>query len=161
MIDIKVTGRVPDKLNALARAGKNLKSAMRDIAQALEVGIGDAFSQEQDPVSGDPWAALSDNTKEARRKKRKWPGQKLVISARLLNSMTSAYYSDEAIAGTNLIYAPTHQFGAKAGEFGSTRRGQPIPFGDIPARPFLGMSDDTQEEILDIINQHFHDALRA
>ena len=43
-------------------------------------------------------------------------------------------------AGTNVVYATTQQFGAARGEFGATRRGRPIPFGDIRARAFVGFS---------------------
>ncbi|MGB0955835.1 MAG: phage virion morphogenesis protein [Panacagrimonas sp.] len=39
------------------------------------------------------------------------------------------------------------QFGARKGAFGTTRRGAPIPWGDIPARPFLGISDEDRTEI--------------
>lgn len=49
--------------------------------------------------------------------------------------------------GSGLIYAGTHQFGAQKGPYGSTSKGQPIPFGDIPAREFLGLSYADREEI--------------
>lgn len=35
------------------------------------------------------------------------------------------------------IQAAVLQFGARRGEFGKTRRGAPIPWADIPARPFF------------------------
>ena len=132
---------------------------MRDIAAALEAAVSDSFTSEQSPA-GDPWADLSHHTKIRRAKNKKWPGQILQVSGRLVNSITSRYDSFSAQAGTNLAYAPTHQFGAAKGEFGSTRRGHPIPFGDIPARPFLGRSQDLDEDILDALNRHFQDALR-
>jgi len=56
--------------------------------------------------------------------------------------------------GSPMIYAGVQQYGAKTGEFGmgafKTRKGTfPIPWGDIPARPFLGFSDTDQAAILD------------
>ena len=48
------------------------------------------------------------------------------------------------LVGSPEKYASTHQFGAKQGAYGSTRRGAPIPWGDIPARPFLGLSSDDE-----------------
>lgn len=42
--------------------------------------------------------------------------------------------------GSPMIYGGVHQLGARKGAFGSTKRGAPIPWGDIPARPFLGLS---------------------
>jgi phage gpG-like protein len=55
--------------------------------------------------------------------------------------------------GTNLIYAAAMQLGAAKGAFGSTSRGSPIPWGDIPARPFLGISDERRQDILDEVGE--------
>lgn len=150
--------QVVDALNRLLRAGQDLSPAMRDIAAALETGVEDAFQDERSP-DGDPWADLSEHTKRRRRTRGKWPGKKLQITADLAGSITSAYDHTSALAGTNLVYAPTHQFGAGEGDFGSTPTGRPIPFGDILARPFLGVSDATRDEIVDAINDHFIGAL--
>lgn len=49
--------------------------------------------------------------------------------------------------GSSLIYAAVQQYGAAQGQFGTTSRGAPIPWGDIPARPFLGLSDDDRAKI--------------
>lgn len=54
--------------------------------------------------------------------------------------------------GSSMEYSAVQQFGAKRGAFGSTRRGAPIPWGDIPARPFLGLSSGDKAAILDIIS---------
>ena len=62
--------------------------------------------------------------------------------------------SGYVIAGTNKVYAATHQFGAERGEFGADRRGRPIPWGDIPARPFLGVGDEQRGIILEALNDH-------
>ena len=37
-------------------------------------------------------------------------------------------------------YAAVHQFGAEQGAFGRNRRNVPLPWGNIPKRPFIGMS---------------------
>ena len=160
MIKIEYDGHeVVEALNRLGRASHDLTPAMRDIAAALEDVAAKSFESEQSP-SGDPWVDLSQHTKIRRAKKKKWPGQILQVDGRLAGSITSRYNSATAEAGTNLVYAATHQFGAEQGEFGSTGSGLPIPFGDIPARSFLGISQDLEEEILDILNRHIEDALR-
>jgi phage virion morphogenesis protein len=64
------------------------------------------------------------------------------------------YGQDYALVGTNIKYAAVQQFGAKAGAFGATRRGGKIPWGDIPARPFMGISGDDRSAILDIIRKY-------
>ena len=61
---------------------------------------------------------------------------------------------DQVEVGSPLIYAGTHQFGAARGAFGSTSGGAPIPWGDIPARPFLGLSDDDEFEITELVASH-------
>ena len=68
-------------------------------------------------------------------------------------STTISYRVSGAVAeiGSPMVYAPVHQFGARKGSFGQTSRGAPIPWGDIPARPFLGISADDSAMILDVL----------
>lgn len=61
---------------------------------------------------------------------------------------------DTLYVGSPMEYAGTQQFGAKRGQYGRTRRGGPIPWGDIPARPFLGVSDADRAEVLEILREH-------
>ena len=56
--------------------------------------------------------------------------------------------------GSNRIYAAVQQFGQPKGASGTTKRGGPIPWGDIPARPFLGVSADDREAIADILSDY-------
>lgn len=58
------------------------------------------------------------------------------------------------LVGSPMIYAATQHFGAKRGQFGTTRTGRPIPWGDIPARPFLGLSDDDRQMIVQLTRDH-------
>lgn len=54
--------------------------------------------------------------------------------------------------GSSMIYAAVQQFGAEAKQFGKA------PWGDIPARPFLGLSDRDQSNILDTISDYLSDS---
>ncbi len=56
--------------------------------------------------------------------------------------------------GTNDIRAGTHQFGARKGAYGKSKRGGPIPWGDIPARPFLGLSTADEAGVLGILESY-------
>lgn len=56
--------------------------------------------------------------------------------------------------GSPLEYGAVQQFGAKQGEFGRDKRNHPIPWGDIPARPFLGVSDEDRRGILDVLSKY-------
>ena len=120
-------------LNRLARTGRELTPAMRSIAGLLESAAQRSFEREESPA-GRAWVGLSEVTTIPRRTAQGYcPGSILRVTERLVGSLTSRYDSTSATVGTNLVSAPTHQFGAKQGEFGRTRRGGPIPWGNIPA----------------------------
>jgi len=76
----------------------------------------------------------------------------------LMGSISTDHGKDFAEIGTNRVYAPTHQFGAQKGEFGTSSRGGPIPWGDIPARPYLGISPADESDILALARKHLADA---
>ncbi len=61
--------------------------------------------------------------------------------------------------GSNMIYAAVQQFGAAQGAFGVTAAGGPIPWGNIPARPFLGLSDDDERAVVKIVEKAIGGAL--
>ena len=151
---------VTEALNRLRVAATDMRPAMREIAATLEDAVEESFDREA-AADGTPWAPLAESTTARRADRGTWPGSILQETGGrgLAGSMSSTYGSDHAVAGTNKVYAPTHQFGAERGEFGTTRRGQPIPWGDIPARPFLGIDDEHRDEIVDALNRHFARAL--
>lgn len=65
----------------------------------------------------------------------------------------------EVSIGSTRIYAGTFHYGAQSGEFGmagyKTRNGVfPIPWGDIPARPFLGASEDDKANIVRLVQSY-------
>ena len=128
-------------------------------------------------VGGRPnkWAPLKASTL----KKRKSGGGPLVVkgfAAGLLGSIHSETTPSSATVGTDKIYAAVHQFGAAKGSFGmglagsfgrtglmgSLERGggwdlstqRQLPWGDIPARPFLLLQDEDREDILAVLANH-------
>ncbi len=96
-------------------------------------------------------------------------GQTLTDSARLKNSIKSEANGSGFAVGTNLIYARTHQFGEKGRNItirAKTSKGLVFKIGDrwirkkavrvnikIPARPFLGISEDDMLEIKSTLEQ--------
>ncbi|MDR2155910.1 MAG: phage virion morphogenesis protein [Burkholderiaceae bacterium] len=71
--------------------------------------------------------------------------------------------ADTVRIGSPTEYAAVQQFGAKKGELGTgtykTRKGTfPIPWGDIPARPFLGVADEDLADIVEVLRGHFKQA---
>ncbi len=65
---------------------------------------------------------------------------------------------DSLAWGSPMIYAGPQQFGAAQGAFGRTSRNGPIPWGSIPARPFLGLSPDDETNFLDTLSDWLRDA---
>lgn len=154
------TPQVLAKFDAFIGASENLAPAMVDISALLVSEAEDAFQQERNPSTGEPWPELSETTIKRRQKKGYWPGKKLQQTGRLAASITPAHGRDFAEAGTNVEYAATMFFGAKKGEFGATSKGTPIPWGDIPGREFLGLSARGLDDSIDILGRHLFESLR-
>lgn len=136
------------KLNGLAgidKAGIN-----NALAEALRTGTVERFESGQSPEGAN------------------WPrsirgGTTLVLTGALKSSINARSSAEGAEVGTNLIYAATHQFGAS----GRTIRAKNKPFlkfqvggrwirkkqvtVNIPARPFLGVSDSDRQAIREIV----------
>jgi phage virion morphogenesis protein len=148
-IEIKVDDLQISRLfEILERRMKNMKPIWRAIGEDILEGTKRSFEMETSP-EGKPW-------KKSRRAEEQG-GETLRDRGILYNSIHAAAGNDQVIVGTPVIYAATHQFGAARGSFGSTSRGGPIPWGDIPARPFLGISDETlsaiRETLIDFVLQ--------
>ena len=105
---------------------------MQDISRALESETLLRFHFGGRPA----WAGLSPVTLARRAR---GGGAILQDTGELKGSIKATHTNDTASVGSNLKYAPTHQFGAKQGEFGRSDRNTPLPWGDIPARPFIPM----------------------
>ena len=58
------------------------------------------------------------------------------------------------LVGSTMIYGAVQQFGAKKRAFGRA------PWGDVPARPFLGISDQDRNNILDTISEYLMRSVR-
>lgn len=113
------------KLERLSKALENKTPLLRRIANTLQNTIEESFDKQTSPF-GEKW---KDNAPSTKRKKR---GNKILIKSGLLSqSFTSKITGNSAQIGTNLKYAPIHQFGGKAG------RNKRV---NIPARPFLPMN---------------------
>jgi len=79
----------------------------------------------------------------------------LVLEEHLRNSRHYQVEGDGLLFGADREYVAVHQFDEKKGATGkTTSRGAPIPWGDIPARPFIGLSDDDKNYIVETIEEH-------
>lgn len=133
MIEIELNNaeRIAGILQKLSQATKKRTPLMRRIAGAMEAGVLQNFEVGGRP----PWQGLKYRD-----------GNPLVDTENLMNSITSEYDNDQAMVGTNEPYAAIHQFGGKAG------RNKKV---DIPARPFLLLTPEEEDDILEDIQDYF------
>lgn len=145
----------------------DLTPVFRAAGEALLNSTRERFTTQTAP-DGSPWAALSPAYR-ARKKRHK--DKALTLWGRLRGTLTYQAGPDALRVGTPLAYGATHQFGAAKGSFGAvtaqvkahqrrTRGGRAVavkaharkmtvPWGDIPARPFLGLSEDDRKKLLE------------
>ena len=136
-IEIKIDNKdIERKLLELAQKGENLRPLMKNIAGIFASATEENFKNEGRP---NKWTELSEATKKQRTKQKKWPGQILQVSGQLASSISTQYDDKSAIIWSNLDYAAIHQLGGQAGKNKKV---------EIPARPYLELTDDDFEEIL-------------
>ncbi len=163
MTEVSITIDDAAALRALNRIQHSLTDS-RDLMDRLGSTLVDqvrlTFRDNRDPW-GSSWARLKDSTIARRRKGSDKP---LRDTGRLMNGITHRVINDHEVeVGTNTEYASTHQFGARLGQYGQTRRGTPIPWGDIPARSFMPIRNghaDLPESWRRQLHQVAHDWLR-
>jgi phage gpG-like protein len=170
MIQVEIDDReLRAALGELLRRVQDPTPALRDIGEYLVASTRRRFAAGRAP-DGTPWAPNSPVTvmqylarfdSSFRRRgggltkagaARAAAKRPLIGETRRLSSEIAYRLIPGGVAvGSSLEYAAVQQFGARRGEFGRTRRGAPIPWGDIPARPFLGVSRVDRVAILDIL----------
>lgn len=168
-------------LKGLEAAGKDLRPALQDIGALLVQSTKQRFGTST-AADGTPWAPNSPATMIAwlRKKSGKFEGNKrtgnrdgyfyrkgdkkgklaakgiaTVMAKRVLIGDTTdlarqifpVVGDDYVQIGSDRPYAAMQQFGGAKSKF-------PNLWGDIPARPFLGISDADKQSILDTIADH-------
>ncbi|RDE84918.1 phage virion morphogenesis protein [Haemophilus parainfluenzae] len=138
MIEIEINNaqQIASILNKLANTAQDRTPLMRSIAGTMESAVLQNFD-----VGGRPkWLGLKYRQ-----------GTPLVDTENLMNSITSYYDNNIAMVGTNEPYAAIHQFGGKAG------RGRKV---DIPARPFLVLTPQDEDDILEDVQAYFRSVVK-
>ena len=155
MIEIKIDNQtaMTGAFRRLAATAGNLRPALDDIGERLAESTKRRFSTSTAP-SGKHWKKNRPST--LARKKNPLP---LVRLGDLQDTIHYRASGQRLEVGSPMIYAAAQQFGARRGAFGKTRHGVPIPWGDIPARPFLGISRQDSSNILDILADHLKNSL--
>ena len=156
--------------NLLGRIQKNLGDltpVMKIIGSTIRASIVRNFEKGGRPLK---WKKHSRLT-ERRRSKNAKILMAQGLAGGLAASINHRAHKKSVEIGTNKIYGAVHQFGAKKGSFGSVtasikahlrkgvkvkahERKMKLPWGDIPARPFLMVQDEDWTEIRAALNDY-------
>ena len=134
---------------------------MNAIAEGLRTSTVERFGSGETP-EGKKWTPSIRAQKQG--------GKTLISSGQLKTSIKAEADSTGAAVGTNTIYAATHQFGntrtirAKNGKYLHFQIGErwvnvPSVTVDIPARPFLGISEENEKEIMELLEDAYKEYL--
>lgn len=162
---VSITAEIAD--HGVDRAFTRLVGVMSDTTPVMAaIGTGVVGSTHrrfvrQTAPGGEAWAPLHPEYKPLKRTSRI-----LTESGRLRDSINSRPGRDEVRVGTNVIYAAVHQSGATIEPKSSShlifRLASGVTFAKsvtIPARPFLGIDDEDEAMIAEIvfgfIDRHF------
>lgn len=131
-----------DMTEFMQDAGELLLSATKDRVQAGEQPDGAQFAP-RSPVTLARYAKLGLSF-----------GAPLNVTGEMRQHLHYEAGTDSVEFGSNAIQAAVMQFGASKGEFGQAANGSSLPWGDIPARPFIGISDEDQSNLALELEEH-------
>lgn len=149
---------VAKALHDAAAQMDDMTAVYTDIAEHMVRVTKERFVKGIDP-DGNAWKPKSAVTLAAyeARGDGKRPDPLIGPSKRLSSEILEFVSPDSVEIGSNLEYSAVMQKGAKKGAFGRDSRNHPIPWGDIPARVWLGLSEEDERNILDIVDEHLED----
>ncbi|NWO05369.1 MAG: phage virion morphogenesis protein [Alteromonadaceae bacterium] len=150
MIEVKIDSReIEAELQQLEDKSGDLKPVFEDIGEYLIVATRQRFLDKKAP-DGTPWPSNSPLTQAL-----KGSDDPLIGESKSLSRYFSYNASSGSLEfGSPMKYAAVQHFGAKQGAFGRSKRGTPLPWGRIPARPFLGLSTIDRDAVLDIVREY-------
>ena len=126
-MEVSLAGLLPAKrmLDRLSRL--DTQRLLTQVGGELEAQTRERLSETKTAPDGKPWKPWS--RRYAARAK---PNAKLLErTGKMIDSIAFEVGDDAVTVGANMVYAATHQCGR----------------GNIPARPFLGVSDENVEDI--------------
>ena len=150
MINVEVNDQaILAALRQLQNHTANLRPALKEIGETLKESTQQRFVNYTGP-DGVMWEANSDATYE---RKASRSGIPLTDSGTLGDTINSKVLGNDSV----MIYSPM-QYAAMM-QFGGTKAEFPHLWGDIPARPFLGVSDSDESEILSILRTYLESGI--
>ena len=146
-VKIEFSKAVTDALNRLDKAAANPRAAYLAIGEKLVVSTKRRFETSTAP-DGTRWAPNKPSTL----KKKK--GNKPLIGNGLLAQQIFYDYDEKGLfIRSPMEYAAMQHFGGMKSQF-------PNLWGDIPAREFLGVSDEDEKMILNTVSDYLSSVVR-
>ena len=146
---IVLTQEAEQALSDLARSLTDMKPALKAIGESLVESTKQRFVDSKGP-DGVKWKPNKPSTLARKKSRKPLIGESLMLSEQIHYDVIA---NDTLIVGSSMEYAAMQQFGGTKAEF-------PNLWGDIPARPFLGISDADQAMIEETIREHLESALK-
>lgn len=129
------------RLNAWAGALR-FGDALESIGAEVESQTRRRLEDKEGAPDGTPWAPWSERYAATRVENQSM----LESSGALIDSIQWDVIGDDVQVGTDRIYGAVHQFG-----FAKRK---------IPARPYLGLSTDNEQEVLDVMTDYLQIQIR-
>lgn len=164
---------ISSAIGKLRRRLDDLRPVLEDIGQVYTDSTKLRISSQTTP-QGRTWKHNSFRTQQLKEKGMKGRGKaiegknkRLVWTGKLRSSIKYRVSGNTVIVAADVPYAPLMQFGAPAGMYGLGRVNlgsvSPArapsklvgsPWGDVPARPFLGSNKKTNEQVMTILGNY-------
>lgn len=157
-IQVKLTGDADRLLRRMYELSNiDTKGIMNTLAEGIRTSTVERFSAEKSP-EGKKWKPSTRALDEG--------GKTLTKTTRLKSSIHAESGAAGFAVGTNTVYAATHQFGASRTVRANKKKCLKFQIGkrwvsakevqvNIPARPFLGVSEEDHQEIQDTLQSVF------
>lgn len=141
---VVTTEHIINFLNGVADLSWLDKATFEAIGEELLLSTRERFANEESPT-GQKWKSLSKAQK--RRKQKRDYGDKILSMRGHLKDLLRFQATDKQVQiGSDRKYAAIHQYGGKFTAFGKYSA-------KMPARPFLGVSEDDREAIRETVRE--------
>ena len=165
-----ITIRIEDRevqrvFHTLIARGKNLRPFLKAVGETVVLQTEKRFDNEGPAPDGTAWPKLKEST--WRQKKH---SKILTESGELRGSIRYQLIGNDTVAiGTNKVYGAIHQLGGKTGlrtiipvngkalywpGAAHPVRAVKHPGSNIPARPYMGLSRENSDEIVEMANRY-------
>lgn len=150
MIEVTVDSQAVQRaLRDLEIGARRMAPAFKDIGERLVNTTGERFRDSKGP-DGEAWERNSPVTLARKSSDRPLIGKESDLQGSIFREADD---QSVVVGSAALKYAAMQQFGGKKSDY-------PHLWADIPARPFIGLSADDENEIGEIVMKHLLAAAR-